>query len=150
MYVVESSEHNTYGIISLLINLTVIVFLIVSAIYFWQTHNANPPSTGQSLAMFWGCIIISILCLILMIYGIYSVFSHNPYVIDNPQNPINPNQQNIPMRQGIPMQQGISMQQGIPNQQGIPALSTQYNRPNMNYMSRPTNIRPYANNFLMN
>ena len=61
----------------------VIIFLVLSVTYFYRLWHLQPPSIGESQALFWTGLIFVIMYVILGIYCLWHLFSHTEKVVDD-------------------------------------------------------------------
>lgn len=80
----ERYQIDFFAIIVLIAAVLIIVFLVISAIYFYNLMNLKPPSKGESTFLFWTAIILAVIFLALAIYALIHIFTHKAIVYEEP------------------------------------------------------------------
>jgi hypothetical protein len=80
----ERYQVDFFAILVLIIAVLIMVFLIITAIYFYHLMNLRPPTTGESTFLFWTAIILSVIFLALAIYALIRIFTHTAIVYEAP------------------------------------------------------------------
>lgn len=80
----ERYQIDFFAIIVLIAAVLILVFLVISAIYFYNLMNLKPPSKGESTFLFWTAIILAVIFLALAIYALIHIFTHKAIVYEEP------------------------------------------------------------------
>lgn len=70
-----------FAILCLLSNTLVVIFLIISAVYFYNVSAFTIPSSGQSTFMFATALVLAFICLVLGMYAVWQIFSYRPLTV---------------------------------------------------------------------
>lgn len=76
MPVTERYQVDFFAILVLIASVLIIMFLIISAIYFYNFTNSKPPTNSESTFLFWTSIILGIIFLALAIYALIRIFTY--------------------------------------------------------------------------
>lgn len=74
------AQLNVFALVTLIVVIMVIIFLVLSVVYFYRIWHLQPPSTGESIALFWTGIVFIILYVVLAIYCLWHLFYHTEKV----------------------------------------------------------------------
>lgn len=96
---------NWFAIIVLISIVLVIVFLVVSAIYFYNLINLKVPTTSESTFLLATAIIMAIVFFIIGMVALYEIFTHS-ITIYEPASPSTP----VPALTPITVQPEVSVQ----------------------------------------
>lgn len=80
MPVTERYQVDIFGIIVLITSVLMIVFLVITAIYFYHLMNLKPPTRGESTFLFWTSIVMAIIFAAIIIYALIHIFTHKSLV----------------------------------------------------------------------
>lgn len=81
-------EVDYFAVVTLLAIVLLLVFLVVTVIYFNSTANLTPPTRAESTFLFWTGIVMIVLLTVLAVYAMIRIFYY-PLLIMTPD--INPN-----------------------------------------------------------
>ena len=81
----ERYQADIFAIIVLIATALIIVFLVITAIYFANLMNLKPPSKGTSTFLFWTSIILAIIFIAIGIYAIIHIINHKSVVYEEPK-----------------------------------------------------------------
>lgn len=82
----ERYQTDIFAIIVVIASIAILVFLIVSAIYFNGIQNwTTIPGSGESIFLFWTAIVLGIIFLAIIIYGLYRIFTHRAVICPKPK-----------------------------------------------------------------
>lgn len=96
MTATERYQVNIFAIVVLIAAVLIIVFLIITAVYFSGLMNLKPPAIGESTFLFWTSIILTIIFIGLGIWTIIEIVTHKSVIYEEPkQIPIIPTSQPI-------------------------------------------------------
>ena len=84
MPVTERYHVDFFAILVLIIAVLIIVFLVITAIYFFNLMNLRPPTRGESTFLFWTAVILSVIFLALAIFALIRIFTHKAIVYEQP------------------------------------------------------------------
>jgi amino acid transporter len=76
MPVTERYQVDFFAILVLIASVLIIMFLIISAIYFYNFTISKPPTNSESTFLFWTSIILGIIFLALAIYALIRIFTY--------------------------------------------------------------------------
>jgi hypothetical protein len=85
MAVTERYQVNVFAIMTLIVLVLVIVFLIISAIYFSGLMNLRPPTRGESTFLFWTAVILAVILTVLAIWSIVEILTHKAIICETPK-----------------------------------------------------------------
>ena len=122
--VTETPRVHVFAIIVLLAAVAALVFFIIMAIYAYNLMNLKPPSRTESTAVFWACIIFSVIFLAIVIYSLYKIFTHKSVQVSKV---VTPTKSTINTNSTIPIKtnQVPIRLNNTPIQENIPAARTQ-------------------------
>jgi hypothetical protein len=74
------AQVSIFAIVTLIIVIMELIFLVLSAIYFYRTWHLQPPSISESTILFWTSLVFIMLCFGLAIYCLFHIFYHTEKV----------------------------------------------------------------------
>jgi hypothetical protein len=82
MPVTEKKQIDVFAIIVLILLTLILVFLIISAVYYINISNFIYPSKSESLFLFWTTIILCVIVFSMIIFAFYKIYTHKSIVFD--------------------------------------------------------------------
>ena len=82
----EKPQIDIFAIIVLIFSISVLVFLIISAIYYMNIMNYTIPSSTEATFLFWTSIVMSIIVFFIILFSFYRIYTHRSYVFDTNKN----------------------------------------------------------------
>lgn len=81
----ERYQVDWFAIIVLISSILILVFLVITAIYFFNLMNLKPPSRGESTFLFWTTIVLGIIFLAIAIFSLIKIFTYKSIVYEEPK-----------------------------------------------------------------
>jgi heme/copper-type cytochrome/quinol oxidase subunit 2 len=97
MPILEENVVDPFSVTVLIASVLVMVFLIISTIYFSNLMKLKPPSKSESTFLFWTSLLLAILITVIAVLAIIHIFTHKhiTHIVENkivtPQAPIRKN-----------------------------------------------------------
>jgi predicted membrane protein len=86
----ERYQADVFAIVVLITSVLIIVFLIITAIYFFNLMSLKPPSKAESTFLFWTSIVLVLIFLGITIFSLIHIFSHKSVVYEEPKSLVTP------------------------------------------------------------
>jgi len=74
------AQLNVFALITLIVVIMIIIFLVMAVVYFYRIWHLQPPSIGESIALFWTGLVFVVMYVILAIYCLWHLFYHTEKV----------------------------------------------------------------------
>jgi len=84
----ERYQADVFAIIVLIAAVLIVVFLIISAIYFFNLMSLKPPSKAESTFLFWTSIVLALIFIGLAIFALIHIFTHKSVVYEEPKTTV--------------------------------------------------------------
>jgi hypothetical protein len=82
MPVTKKNQIDVFAIIVLIVSILILVFLIISAVYFINISNFIYPSQSEAVFLFWTTIILCLIVFGIIIYAFYKIYTYKSIVFD--------------------------------------------------------------------
>ena len=81
----EENKADPFSITVLIATVLIVVFLIISSIYFSNLMRLRPPSKSESTFLFWTSLLLTIVAAIIAILAIVHIFTHKhiTHIVEN-------------------------------------------------------------------
>ena len=92
----ERYQADVFAIIVLIAAVLIVVFLIISAIYFFNLMSLKPPSKAESTFLFWTSIVLALIFIGLAIFALIHIFTHKSVVYEEPKTTVSTTTKVVP------------------------------------------------------
>ena len=82
----EKPQIDIFAIIILIFSISMLVYLIISAIYYMNIMNFTIPSSTEATFLFWTSIVMSIIVSFIILFSFYRIYTHRSYIFDYNKN----------------------------------------------------------------
>ena len=89
----ERYQTDIFAIVVLIAAVLVVVFLVISAIYFFNLMSLKPPSKAESTFLFWTSIVLVLIFIGISIFAMIHIFTHKAVVYEEPKVPVTTRQE---------------------------------------------------------
>lgn len=93
----ERYQADVFAIIVLIAAVLIVVFLIISAIYFFNLMSLKPPSKAESTFLFWTSIVLALIFIGLAIFALIHIFTHKSVVYEEPKTTVSTTTKVVPV-----------------------------------------------------